>query len=233
MSTYFAEKAGASTPSIQPYGQFDTVTSRCVFALGTAGLQVGDHVVVNKLAPGCVLDAIEFDADQFDSNGSATLAFNLGFLGGMSGDGVGTRTNGAEFGAITNVGRAAGQVRITSLRMARLVPQNQDRDLALTVTGAAATAVVQSGTLTTDKGIWRPNAAYAVGDFVKIQGGVVMGCTTAGTSAARTDQFGQGIVRPNWNIGKGLTTNDGTVVWTCASVVLGCNLLYRPSRGQF
>lgn len=232
MTTYVAENARGSQPSVTPYEANKTTTVRGYVAIGTVALAAGDHLEMVKLPAGCVIDMLKVDADQADSG--AALAFDFGLLTGESGDSTNARTNGNEFGNQIAIGRVAGETVISNRAITRLVPQPTERSVALTVTAGAGTAVLQTGALTRDRSNWQRNTDYIVGDYVKIAGGAFMRATTPGTSQSGTDSQGKMQRQsPDWKIGFGLTTNDGTVVWTCISPVIGLTMQYRPSRNQY
>ena len=233
MTTYVAENARPSQPSVTPYEANDLVSVRCSLPIGTAALAVGDTLELGKLPQGCVLTALKFDSDQLDSG--AALAFSFGTLTGAPGDAVNARTNNAEFGTgITTVGRAAGEATYLNPRIPRLPPQPVERGIGLTVTAAAGTAVVQPALTGANRGAWRKNATYALNDYVLIPGGAYMVATTAGQSQSGVDQTGAAsATSPNWNITFNGNTQDGSVVWTCVSPTIGLTMTYRPSRNLY
>ena len=233
MTIYVAENARASQPSITPYEANDTVTARFVLALGTVAPAVGDILEMGRLPEGCCLDSIKVDTDQLDSG--TALALNFGTLTGQPGDTVSTtRVNNNEFGNQT-LGRVAGETVVTGTRIVRLPPQPVDRGIGFTLTAAAGTAVTGAAPAAgVNRGAWVRNAVYALNDYITIPGGAIMQATTGGQAQSGFDGFGNPVaISPNWNIGKGATTNDGSVVWTCLSAVIGLTMRYRPSRNLY
>ena len=232
MTTYVADNARASVPSITPYEANDTVTARFMLALGLTAPAVGDILEMAKLPEGCCIDSIKVDFDQIDSG--TAFAVNFGTLSGAPGDAVSTtRVNNNEFGNQT-YGRVAGETLVTGLRIVRLPPQPVERGIGFTVTAAAGVAVTSTAPSGVNRGGWTKNAVYNLNDFITVPGGAVMTVTTAGQAQSGFDNFGYPIAAsPNWNITKGGTTQDGSVVWTCLSPVIGLTMRYRPSRNLY
>lgn len=59
------------------------------------------------------------------------------------------------------------------------------------------------------EGTWATSTAYTKGQWIKLSGGEVLECTTAGTSHGSTEPAAPGSL--------GGTVSDGTVTWTLRS----------------
>lgn len=113
-------------------------------------LASGDVVEMIAQPAGTVLTGFRIIANQVDSNGSPTLAMDIGYLSGswLDADGAG-RTCGTEFGsAVTTVGRLAtsnvdAMANATAANLLAAATTN-DRSIGFKLTAAAATLVAGS-----------------------------------------------------------------------------------------
>lgn len=136
---------GALRTSVPDSGE--VVAVRYKFALTTAILGAANDIVdLGVLPANCrVVDAV-LDADDMDSNGTPTLAFDVGIMTGRPGDaldtdGVTARTCGNEFFAASTVGQAGGSARMSAKGGFRVAPVGYDRSIGLKIQAAAATPV--------------------------------------------------------------------------------------------
>ena len=113
-----------------------------------ANAQVGDIFEVAAIPPGCRPLDIVIDADDLDTHGTPTIAFNVGVMSGNYGADDDTRTCGAEFFAASQVARTGG-VAQPSLASAYRVPVNaKARGIGIEITTAAATGAAGTVGLT-------------------------------------------------------------------------------------
>ena len=85
-----------------------------------------------------VVDVI-VETDDLDSNGTPTLAFDVGVITGTPGDAVGSRTCGSEFFAASQIARAGGVARMSQSSGFRVDRANVDQSIGIKITTAAAT----------------------------------------------------------------------------------------------
>lgn len=102
-------------------------------------LQAGDIIDLGPLPANYTVMDIVIDCDDLDSNGTPTLAFDVGIMSGTPGDTVSARTCGAEFFSGATVAQAGGIVRTTLKTAFRVAPTGSDRSIGLKITTAAAT----------------------------------------------------------------------------------------------
>ena len=89
-------------------------------------------------SPTLPLSSFGIDSDDLDSNGSPTLAYDVGVLTGTPGDTT-RRTCGTEFFAATTASQAAGVTRLAKGTGFRIAPVGYDRSIGIKITTAAAT----------------------------------------------------------------------------------------------
>ncbi len=208
---------------------------RSIIALPTTALILNDVLDTVILPADCVPVDFEADFDDLDSNGTPTLGLDAGIITGRPGDTTqSNRTVGTEFLSADTTARSGGVVRTARQAAFRVAAMPVDRSIGFRVQAAPATAVVQTGTLSVNRGQWAPNTAYAVSDFLVLPNGAIMRCTTAGTSSTygQTETRAPTQNQPAWNLGFGLTTTDGGATWTCVSPIIGVTLQYRMGRDK-
>lgn len=101
-------------------------------------LAVGDIIDFGLIPANASVTDLIIDADDLDSNGTPTLAFDVGVLTGNPGDTTG-RTCGSEFFAASAAGQAAGVTRMSQSSGFRVAPQAKDVSIGIKITTAAAT----------------------------------------------------------------------------------------------
>jgi len=206
---------------------------RGLIALDATALVATAIMEAVVLPANCVPISLEYNSDDLD--GAAGLTLQGGFITGMPGDSTfANRVCGSEFLALGAFQAAVAQTRVALSAFYRSVPQAVDRALGFAVGVAPATPVVQTGTLTVNRGVWQPGTVYTANDFLILPNGVRMQCTTGGISGVyganeREAPTQQG---PNWNQVFAGTTADGTVTWTCRSPILAVTLMYAQSRDK-
>lgn len=216
----------------QTAGYGEIAMSRGLFVQENAALALNDIIDAVILPANHVPIDLVVEADDADSNGAPAITLDAGLITGTPGDTVGTRTCGNEFFAASTVAQAGGVARMAKAVGARMASAPVERSVGLKVAAAAATAVTPSYAGLTFK-TYKQGTAFAVNDAIRLPNGVVMKVTTAGNTGVYQNpdanlnptQYG-----PNWNMGRALTTTDGTVVWTCESVLIGVTLYSRPAR---
>lgn len=102
-------------------------------------LQAGDIIDLGPLPANYRVMDVILDSDDLDSNGSPTLAFDVGIMSGKVGDTVSSRTCGAEFFSTSDLAQAGGVARMSLKTGFRVEPTGADRSIGLKVTTAAAT----------------------------------------------------------------------------------------------
>jgi hypothetical protein len=147
MSNYYQSKAVAARKPLTESSRAGEVNIAVgEYLVQAAAFIVGDIIEFPGVPANHVVDSVTVLSDQIDSNGTPTLAFDVGFLTGNPGDlaglVAGTRTMGAEFfSAATAPVRAGGSVASTLVAMARQVASTADRNLGVKITAIAATQV--------------------------------------------------------------------------------------------
>lgn len=137
-----AEQSGP-IPIAYPDCAGDVVVNRYEIDLGSAPLKgvtlAQDDILDIGIIPGTsqVVDVI-IDSDDLDSNGTPTLAFDVGVLTGTPGT-TGSRTCGNEFFAASTVAQAGGVVRTTKKEAFRVARADKDTSVGVKITAAAAT----------------------------------------------------------------------------------------------
>ena len=101
-------------------------------------LAVGDIIDFGLIPAFSTVTDLLIDSDDLDSNGSPTLAYDVGVLTGTPGDTTG-RTCGTEFFAATTASQAAGVTRLAKGTGFRIAPVGYDRSIGIKITTAAAT----------------------------------------------------------------------------------------------
>lgn len=212
-----------------PTNAGEVKVQRGVLALNATASVATDVWDVVVLPAGCVPVDLSFDSDDLDSNGSPTATVDVGLITGVPGDTVlANRTVGQQFGAALTTPQAGGFARNLVVAGNRIVAQDFPRSIGFKL-NAVATAVIQNGTLTVNRGLWAPGTTYVANDYVTLANGVIMECTTGGASGT----YGQTVrdaptqKQPNWNLAFAGTTVDGTVTWTCRSPIIAATLSYR------
>lgn len=209
-------------------GAGELLAQRAVFPITAA-------VPLNDVLDMCILPADHVPVDLFvdidDLDSAAAGLYDVGFITGVPGDIVSVRTCGAEFLSGANV-QAALVARANVATGFRQTARPVDRSIGIKVATAPATPIVGSLAGLLNRGAWRPGIAYALNDYVTLGNGVIVYVTTAGVSgvyAAPDTNLSPSQYEPAWNQGKGLTTVDGTVTWTCQTPVIGLTLLSRAA----
>ena len=145
MTVYVLPAAEQSGPVSIAYPDCagDVVVNRFEIDLASAPLKgvtlAQDDILDIGIIPATsqVVDVI-IDSDDLDSNGTPTLAFDVGVMSGNPGD-TGSRTCGAEFFAASTVAQAGGVARTTLKTAFRVAPAQSDKSVGLKITTAAAT----------------------------------------------------------------------------------------------
>jgi hypothetical protein len=230
MATYTTVSVRSGYAPIGDEAGEESIT-RVVFPLVTA-LVAGDVIDMAILPADQLPTGFVADFDALDSNGTPTMILNLGLITGIPGDTQSVRSVGQQFLANDVVARAGGISRLSRVQGARITGAPVDRSIGFYVGTAAATAVTGSLAGLANRGAWRPGWNYAVNDYITLDNGVILFASTGGTStvfAAPDTNVNPIRTEPDWQIGKGLTTPDGTVVWTCQTPVIGLTVYHRPS----
>lgn len=203
------------------------VAQRALF-VPKAALAVGDMIELVVLPADHVLVDLTFDNDTLDSNGTPTLAGDIGIMSGPVGQNSTSRTVGQQFGAAQTWFRtAAGLQRAaaTYRNIQNLLPATYDRSIAVKITAIAATANLANTAATNNRGMWQAATAYATGDYITLPNGLRARCTTAGTSgsAIPIEAFSTTLF--------GNTVTDGTVTWTMNDPYMAATIVYRSIGG--
>lgn len=201
---------------------------RGVLALAAA-LAANDILDMVELPANHVPVDVVVDTDDLDSGGSPAITFDVGIITGTPGSSS-SRTAGNQFVASSTTPQTGGIIRTTKALGVRVASAPVNRSVGIKVVDAPATAVTGSLSGLLNRGGWQPNTAYAADDYITLPNGIVMKCTTAGTSGIyqngndEVTQYG-----PVWALAKSSTTTDGTVTWTCWSPIVALTLFVRPA----
>lgn len=137
-----AEQSGP-IPIAYPDCAGDVVVNRYEIDLASAPLKgvtlAADDILDIGIIPATsqVVDVI-IDSDDLDSNGTPTIAFDVGVLTGNPGETSG-RTCGSEFFAASTVAQAGGVARATAKTAFRVARADTDKSVGVKITAAAAT----------------------------------------------------------------------------------------------
>lgn len=126
------------------------LAQRFTTVLAVADLAAAQVGALGILPAGHVPVMVEIDSAQLDSNGAPTLAYSLGILNAAA-TAISTTTpdGGAAWATALTTGRTAGASGPIPSRPLKLVTQTQtDRQIGIALTGAAATAVAGSISVT-------------------------------------------------------------------------------------
>lgn len=141
MTQYVAPAALDSQPAKTVTGVAQATINHGSVVLAVA-LAATDTVALAKLPAGHIPIDFILDADALDSAGSPTIVMDLGLLD--------TDSEGDEFVASSDVGKAGGVARLALAKGRRIAPSDKDRLFGLTVTTAPTTGAVDvkiTGTL--------------------------------------------------------------------------------------
>jgi predicted transcriptional regulator len=138
-----ASEQSGSVSAAYPDCAGDVVTNRYELDLASGVLKgvtlaVGDIIDLGPIPANSTVEDVIIDSDDLDSNGSPTIAFDVGVMSGNPGE-TGTRTCGAEFFAASTVAQAGGVARTTLKTAFRVAPVQTDKSVGLKITTAAAT----------------------------------------------------------------------------------------------
>lgn len=110
------------------------------FAHGvTAALQIGDIIELGVIPADTRVVDIILDSDDLDTNGAATLSWDVGIMSGAFGDDDPARTCGNQFFAGSTISRASGVERASKVSAFRTTVTGSDRSIGLKCTAVAAT----------------------------------------------------------------------------------------------
>ena len=214
-------------------GAGEVVASRGIFPI-IAAVPLNDVIELVILPEDHV--PVDFTLDLDDLDTATGLVLDVGLITGVPGDVSASRVCGQEFAAGSTLGQTGGVLRASIAKAFRQVATPVQRGVGLKIATAATTPIVGSLAGLTNRGAWRPGTVYATNDYVTLDIGVVMYASTGGTSSvpAQPDTNVSPVAyEPNWNLGKGLTTTDGTVTWTCQTPIIGLTLFSRPAIKNF
>ncbi len=107
----------------------------------TAAQVVLNDVIDLGVLPGyhTITDAILY-TDDLDTNGSPTIALDVGIMSGTPGDTVNARTIGNELFAADTTARTGGVARMSKAAGFNIKPTETDRSIGVKIQAAAATA---------------------------------------------------------------------------------------------
>lgn len=127
-------------PIPSPAGK-EVVSVKYELELATGDLDLNDIGAIGVLPAGCVPVSLYVYADDLDSNGTPTLVTSIGVLNDAGTD-ISTDANdgGAAWATGITTGQAAGATNPVSVALHSVVAENTDRNIAVKVTTAAATA---------------------------------------------------------------------------------------------
>lgn len=136
-------KGVKQTPVPAEYGV--AVTARFSYDLDT-DLSVGDIIEMGALPANATVVDMVLDSDDLDSNGTPTLALDVGLMSGAYQDADDARTCGNEFYAADTTAQAGGITRMSKQAGFRVAKTQADRGIGVKIETAAAT--FQAGTVT-------------------------------------------------------------------------------------
>jgi hypothetical protein len=118
----------------------DVITNDYFVDVAAADIVLNDVIDLGILpANHTVVDAILI-ADDLDTNGTPTVALDVGIMSGTPGDTTSVRTCGSEFFAAATTGQAGGVLRMTKKEGFLVKPTAADRSIGVKFQTAAATA---------------------------------------------------------------------------------------------
>lgn len=118
----------------------DVVVNDYFFDIKASQIVLNDIIDLGILpANHAISDAILI-TDDLDTNGTPTLALDVGIMSGTPGDTLSARTCGNELYAADTTARAGGTSRMTKTAGFILKPTESDRSIGVKIQAAAATA---------------------------------------------------------------------------------------------
>lgn len=139
MANIQSDYAKGIKSTMYPPGKGYVSSHRYYYDVPAAGHSAGDIVELAPIPPDCTITDIIIDSDDLDSNGTPTIAFDVGVMSGQWGE-EGTRTCGAEFFSGDNVGQAGGVSRPSLASAYKVAGQATPRSIGVKWATAAATA---------------------------------------------------------------------------------------------
>ncbi|MFZ6813540.1 hypothetical protein ACO0K3_03665 [Undibacterium sp. Rencai35W] len=137
------------TPTPTPSNSSD-VTVRFKLPFVAGDLTLNNLGNIGILPAGCVPVALLIDSDKLDTNGTPTIAWQLGIsnaavvnnVQGAGGTAISALTadGGAAWATAQTVSQNGGQVQALSKALSRVTPTTYDRYIMIQATAAAATA---------------------------------------------------------------------------------------------
>jgi hypothetical protein len=140
MATILSKFAKNQLATIVADGAGDIAVNDFYMDLTAAQINAGDVIDIGVLpAYHTVSDAILI-ADDLDSNGTPTIALDVGIMSGTPGDAVSVRTCGAEIFAAANTAQAGGIARPTLASAFKILSTQADRSIGVKFATGSATA---------------------------------------------------------------------------------------------
>ena len=138
-----ASEQNGSVSAAYPDCAGDIIVNRYELDLASGVLKgvtlgAGDIIDMGVIPANSTVVDVIIDSDDLDSNGTPTIAFDVGVMSGNPGD-TGSRTCGAEFFSASTVAQAGGVARTTLKTAFRVAPAQSDKSVGLKITTAAAT----------------------------------------------------------------------------------------------
>lgn len=137
-------------PVLTPSGA-EVIGSRFALDLATADLATNQIGEIGILPAGCVPVELLFDSDDLDSNGTPTIAWDIGIsnanvtnnIQAKGGTAISTATadGGAAWVSAATTSQAGGQAQLTSKALSRVQAVNYDRYILAKASTGSATAV--------------------------------------------------------------------------------------------
>lgn len=138
-----AAEAGGNVSVAYPDCAGDVVVNRYEIDLASGPLKgvtlaIGDIIDLGLIPALTEVVDVVVDSDDLDTNGTPTIAFNVGVMTGTPGVNTG-RTCGTEFFAASTVAQAGGVARMAKQAGFRVARATSDKSVGLEITAAAAT----------------------------------------------------------------------------------------------
>jgi hypothetical protein len=130
------------------------ISNRYTFQLGRNGipntLLVGDIIDIGILPANCTIEDVVIDTDDFDTNATPTISFDVGIMTGTPGDVVSARSlvAGQEAFLTDTTARTGGLSRTTRQQIMRVAPTGSDRSIGVRLAAVAATWATTNPTFT-------------------------------------------------------------------------------------
>ena len=127
-------------PSREQSGAGESFCNDYFYDLPTAQNVTGDIIDLGVLPAYCTVSDAVLIADDLDTNGTPTIALDVGIMSSTPGDTSTSRTCGAEIFSGATTAQAGGTARPTLATAFKIQPTDADRSIGVKIATQSATA---------------------------------------------------------------------------------------------